>query len=48
MAKLTKRGNSLGVNIHPLILKQAGIKENDKLLITNGKKGQIIIKKVEV
>ncbi len=45
MVKVTKRGNSLGVNIHPFILNQVGIKENDEVHITfKGKK--IIIEKV--
>jgi antitoxin component of MazEF toxin-antitoxin module len=47
MVKVTKRGNSLGVNIHPLTLKAVGIKEDDVVLISvKGKK--IIIEKVEV
>lgn len=46
MAKVSKRGNSLGVNIPPLVLKKAGIKENDEVLITN-KGSKIIIEKVE-
>jgi len=47
MAKVTKRGNSLGVNINPLILQQTGIKENDEVYITfKGKK--IIIEKVKI
>jgi antitoxin component of MazEF toxin-antitoxin module len=45
MVKVTKRGNSLGVNIHPIILKSVGIVENDDVLVTvKGKK--IIIEKV--
>ena len=47
MAKVSKRGNSLGVNIHPLVLKQANIEEGDEVIITNkGKK--IIIEKAKV
>ena len=46
MAKVTKRGNSLGVNINPLILQQVGIKENDEVYISfKGKK--IIIEKMK-
>jgi len=44
MAKVTKRGNSLGVNINPLMLNQVGIKEGDEVIMTfKGKK--IIIEK---
>ncbi|MCP4325527.1 MAG: hypothetical protein GY787_27535 [Alteromonadales bacterium] len=46
MAKVTKRGNSLGVNINPLILQQTGIKENDEVYITF-KGEEIIIRKLK-
>lgn len=46
MVKVTKRGNSMGVNIHPDALRAAKIKENDKVQITvSGTK--IIIEKVK-
>ncbi len=45
MAKVTKRGNSLGVNINPLVLQKTGIKENDEVFVSfKGKK--IIIEKI--
>jgi len=47
MVKVTKRGNSLGVNIHPKVLEILKIKEND--YVTVGIEGdKIIIEKVEV
>ncbi len=45
MVKVTKRGNSLGVNINPKVLEIVGIKEDDFVTIgIDGKK--IIIEKV--
>jgi len=44
MAKLTKRGNSLGVNIHPIILKKLDIKEGDELHIVDKGKSIVITK----
>ena len=39
MAKITKRGNSLGVNINPQLLNQLGWKENTQIkFILKGKK----------
>lgn len=46
MAKVSKRGNSLGVNIHPLVLRQAGIKEGDEVSIVN-KGNKIVIEKIK-
>lgn len=40
-------GSSIGVAINPNILRMADMKENDQVIITTKKKGEIIIKKVE-
>lgn len=43
--KVTKRGNSLGINIHPSYLEQLKIKENDYVLYEVKGKKLIITKK---
>ena len=45
MASITERGTSLGVNIHPDLLKLAKLKKGDKVII-DAHEGVITIKKV--